>query len=365
MKKIEEIAMEYALPQSKYKLAKERYEKLQSLLDESGIECRIYPQGSFSYGAITKPYKDGKDATYDIDVIVEFPNTDDSYPGELMNQIETLLKSDKYYADKVSKHENGFTINYPGDFRMDVIPAKQEDSFLKMKIREKSKEPLFTNDSIKIPKFVNERYSYLKNNPLGFKMWFKSINDLSISKEYVTSSKRELLNESFRGMYFSAEDIPNDYVVTPLQKVIILLKRCRDVYYSRTKIYNKPLSGMLCLLACNAVKNNYFLSFDETLRVVINHILSLENGKNLDSLHLDNNKWVLINPTNCFDDLADNWSDSLKDGKAFFDFIRKIKNDLIPIKINDSLNESVIHNAFGKTIDSYANVANTGKSWKR
>ncbi len=365
MKKIEEIAMEYALPQSKYKLATERYEAVAKLLIYNGIDCKIYPQGSFSYGAITRPYKDGKDVNFDLDLIVEFPNSDEIYPMDIMKQIAKILESSPIYKGNYKMHENGFIINYSNDFSMDIIPAKEEDLKTKELIRTHSLQPLYANYSIKLPKFNSQRYSFIKNNPKGFKKWFDSINMNSVNKDYVSNYKRQLFNESLSNSFYTVDEIPDDYVVTPLQKVIILLKRNRDVYYSRRKVGTKPLSGMLCLLACKAVENKPYLSFDETLVTVLDYIIGLENNNNEESLHLEKGKWILENPTNCYDNLADNWENSTSDGKEFFLFIRKVRKDLVSRTNNESLDESVVYNSFGKQIESYKEVSNTGKSWKK
>lgn len=365
MKKIEEIAMEYALPQRKYKLAKECYESLAELLTGNNIQCRIYPQGSFSYGAITKPYKDGKDSTFDLDVIIEFPDTDDTYAKEMMQKIEKIIKNSSFSKYQVKIHENGFTIYFENDLSMDIIPAKSENLETKIDIFNNSKEPVFTHDSIKIPKFNEQRYSFIKNNPKGYKKWFDNINRNSITADYVRNFKVSLLSETHNLFFSNIDEIPDDYVVTPLQKVIILLKRLRDVYYSRIKRKNKPLSGMLCLLACEAVKDKPYLSFNDTLTAVIDYMLSLKKGDNLNSLHLDDGKWKLINPTNCYDDLADNWQNSIIDGQVFFDFISKINLTFcIGIKNNIAINESVISSMFGRPLEDYTDVKNTGKSWK-
>lgn len=364
MTEIEDLAMDYALPQRKYKLAIERYNSISKLLTNSGIECKIYPQGSFSYGAISKPYNNNKRNEFDLDVIVEFPDTSDDYPKLLMDKIYDILNRSPHYKNKVKKHENGFTIEFAGDFNMDIIPAKSEEEIKKFEISYRSEVSEYAYDSIKIPKYNNYRYSYVRNNPKGFKNWFDIINKKTVDQEYVMKYKRALYSESFSSIYSSVDEIPDIYIVTPLQKVIILLKRLRDVHYSRIKKVNKPLSGMICLLACKAIENHPYLSFNDTLKTVLDYIVGLEGGNDITSLHLNDGKWNLLNPTNCYDDLVDNWENSINDGNEFFNFIKKIRGLFILESENNNLNLCGVYNALGKVYENFANVANTGKSWK-
>lgn len=50
-----------------YKNATEKYKAVASYLQEQGLECEIFPQGSFSLGTVIRPYKQSKDAAYDLD----------------------------------------------------------------------------------------------------------------------------------------------------------------------------------------------------------------------------------------------------------------------------------------------------------
>lgn len=52
-----------------YQRAIERYTSVASHLDEKGIDCTIYPQGSFALGTVVRPFRNDKDQAYDIDVV--------------------------------------------------------------------------------------------------------------------------------------------------------------------------------------------------------------------------------------------------------------------------------------------------------
>jgi TRAP-type uncharacterized transport system substrate-binding protein len=54
---------------SNYDLAVKRYNSVASYLQTRNIDADFYVQGSFRLGTVIKPYKDDKDAAYDIDLV--------------------------------------------------------------------------------------------------------------------------------------------------------------------------------------------------------------------------------------------------------------------------------------------------------
>lgn len=51
------------------KNARDKYAALSSYLDEKGLDSDFYPQGSFLIGTTIRPYRNGKDHDYDLDVL--------------------------------------------------------------------------------------------------------------------------------------------------------------------------------------------------------------------------------------------------------------------------------------------------------
>lgn len=51
------------------KNARDKYEALSRYLDDHGLDSDFYPQGSFLIGTTIRPYRDGKDHDYDLDVL--------------------------------------------------------------------------------------------------------------------------------------------------------------------------------------------------------------------------------------------------------------------------------------------------------
>ena len=220
MIKIESMMNKYIISNSFYENAINKYEALCKLLLNKGIDCHIYPQGSFSYGVVVKPFYGGKEQNYDLDIICEINDMPkETNPLLIMDRLEFIL-NDSIYKEKYVKHDNGFTIKYAEiggiDFTIDLIPALPEKESTKDDIKMHSEVGEFAANSIIIPQMVKQRYKYIKNNPLGFKQWFDRINS-----PYTHLAKLNYYNEN-RSNYSNIEEIPTYYVLSNLQKLIIL-----------------------------------------------------------------------------------------------------------------------------------------------
>jgi hypothetical protein len=71
---LEEIIGKLDILPSKYQQAVEHYESVGKWLDEDNFKLQpynstIFPQGSFRLGTVIRPWRDGKDADYDIDLV--------------------------------------------------------------------------------------------------------------------------------------------------------------------------------------------------------------------------------------------------------------------------------------------------------
>ena len=52
-----------------YKNATEKYKAVGTYLQDQGLTCDIFPQGSFSLGTVVRPYRESKEEDYDLDFI--------------------------------------------------------------------------------------------------------------------------------------------------------------------------------------------------------------------------------------------------------------------------------------------------------
>ena len=118
------------ISETDYEKAVESYTAVGKYLElKLGKNVSIYPQGSFLYGTVARPYFKGKDAEYDIDLVCEyipFPDTAEVCKNLVRN---ALKDSDRY--KKMLKDKEGrrcWTLEYAKigevDFHMDILPSK-------------------------------------------------------------------------------------------------------------------------------------------------------------------------------------------------------------------------------------------------
>ena len=169
----------------------------------------------------------GDDASYDLDFIyqVSLPKKDIA-PKELRDEVEAVLRDSHLYDDRLVINDECFTIEYTDingiGFSIDIVPATAEDDEKKLQLKSESIHPELIDDSIAIPKSANSRYTWLTNNPKGYKNWFTRIND-----PYAAFSRDEFRKAFFvenAALFNSVEDIPSDLERSPVQRVIQILK---------------------------------------------------------------------------------------------------------------------------------------------
>ncbi|MFI3252644.1 MAG: hypothetical protein R3Y60_05860 [bacterium] len=351
-KEIEKIAITKRM----YFEAGTHYKNLAEFLVSKDIECEIYPQGSFAYGAITKPInKEG----FDIDLICEIKHDENSYPKKLMEKIKRLLNESDDYKELLKEHDNGFSLEYKMcgyNFLIDIIPAVSPSSEKILEISQKTEFSQFASSSILIPSKCESNFRYINSNPKGLKLWFDEINkDILLLDE--SHTKSITFNDSYLN-YSSYEDIPDEYIITNLQKCIMLLKRNRDVYYQNKKDVNKPISGAICVLAATACKyKKHFVNLESMFREIVQFMASLHSNPNI--LFKDSHgKWNLLNPANGLDNLVDSWS-SDNDFETFNKWIKSIEKS-IP-EINE---RATILNMLGLTNETAKEINTFNKPWK-
>lgn len=349
---------------TQFKNAKKKYENLAMFLNEKGIEASIYPQGSFALGTVIRPIKKGNNPSYDLDCICQVSGTKADYtPSELRNLIEKTLKSSSAYGGKLVKWEECFTIEYADvngvGFSIDLVPAVDDSSDTKNGLIQKGLSPRIVDTSIAIPRQNSEKsYNWISNNPKGFKKWFDDINISYL--EYAKQYHSDFLHERA-----SIEEIPNEIKRSALQRVVQILKYQRDVYYSKLTTGDdiKPVSALITTIVARIAseyqKKN--CSIFELLEYVLKRLEMCIHQTNMtleeyvlqydDSpvLSYVNGKWVVSNPADPDDNLADKWNDDSRIPDIFFKWISTIKRDLFELmNQNDDKQFGVfMENSFG------------------
>lgn len=358
-----------------YRNAVEKYNAITKFLGDCGIEADMYPQGSFAFGTVVRPNAKDPSANYDLDFICQVSGSRADYaPSELRQKIEDVLASSGVYGGKLKVCKECFTVEYADisgvGFTIDIVPAVDEISENKSRLTQKSLAPELIGTAIAIPKHNGERnYSWLTNNPKGFRTWFDKINEpfLAASRE----TYRQHLFEDNRTLFSSVEEIPHGLDRSALQRVIQLLKYHRDVYYAKLKDGDdlKPISAIINAVATQiASQYTPYCSVFELLEYVLNELNIYAQQEKLTFKEFTqmygsrtvfsrpDGKWYISNPANPEDNLADKWN---KDGRIpthFFRWVKAVRTDLIESlqQENEQQFRTAIENGLGSMAVSSA-----------
>lgn len=356
-----------------YNNANEKYHALASFLDECGIDADIYPQGSFAFGTVVRPSSKDPNAAYDLDFICQIKITKDQIaPGELRQKIENALKSSDVYAARLHIYEECFTIEYADcngiGFTIDIVPATDETFLRKQELQSMSPRPDLINTSIAIPSFDKQKgYSWFTNNPRGFLQWFDEINQPFLN--YNRESRRQRLFKENRMIFDSVESIPKGLERSAMQRVIQILKYHRDIYYLNLKGKDgdaiKPISAIInTIVAAICQSADPRSDVFDLLRHVLNELTIYASHQKLNydqfaemygirsviTRSRDDHKWVIKNPADPEDNLADKWNENPDIPAYFFLWIAACYQDLIQsLELQDSQFRTAMDNAFGST----------------
>ncbi len=337
IKPIEEILEKIELPESAYTKAIERYKAIGDWLGRSDSKVSVFnphigPQGSFNIGTAIKPIRSDE---YDLDLYCALKdglNVNNTTQEQLKNIVGEELKA---YAkaqgikSPVGEKRRCWRIDYADgvSFHIDILPAIPHSLHRREKVQALMLE---SGQSEQIAKNVSEltmaitdnsdqmKYSTLNDdwplsNPEGFAIWFRQ--QMEKSPQY--------LNE--RAMVLNAakiEDVPIYRWKTPLQKVVQLLKRHRDVMFEN-KPDSQPISIIITTLAARAYSGEADVSL--ALTNVLGSMLDL----------LAPTEPIVPNPVNPAEDFADKWNeeahkhDNLRDN--FRLWVRQASSDFASI----------------------------------
>lgn len=310
------IAEALDIPPSKYKQAVERYKSIGSWI-EDGTYPRvhkipdIYPQGSFRLGTVVRPIKDGEEADYDIDLVAELAlSQNETNPKKVKHLIGDRLKEHGTYRPMLDKEgKRCWTIEYAEEdgvgFHVDVLPAIPKNNGIPHAIH-------ITNKNKDI-----ELYSWKSSNPRGYAEWFDEKQQYAY--RLVERKQREILQKNFSEIYAKVEDVPDQLIKTPLQRVIQLLKRHRDIrFIGKPSEKDKPISMIITTLSTNA-----YASETDVFSALWNTINKLKKLKK------EKGKWYIPNPVDPDENFADRWhEDNDKRDNAFFQWIEWLESDL-------------------------------------
>ncbi len=367
-----------------YQRAIERYTSVASHLDEKGIDCTIYPQGSFALGTVVRPFRNDKDQAYDIDVVYLYNGNKStlSPQGFFCSMSKTIEDYAIAHGVTFDEYDRCVTLTYADineiGLEMDIVASVPEDADTINKIEQmgvasdKAKEAIAI--AVKAVGTCQSRWCW--SNPKGYKMWFDEINAPFAN---VTSlSERTRIFETNRTVYASIEQVPQQLERTSLQRVIQILKRHRDVFYNRCKCSDKkPTSAIITTLAARvAMKMPPYTPFIDLLNNVVSQLSSYENltsdsygyeynnHKNDSLISKKEQKWELLNPVNPFDNYMDSWTN--EHARLFFRWLKDLKG-IFPTSQRldtDTANEMLVRSSLGFSISNNSSVSNAASAYK-
>lgn len=329
------------IPNSRYEQAENRYKSIGEWLNRDSSKVakfkpEIYSQGSFRLGTVIKPISEDDD--YDIDLVCVL---DISKSDITQHQLKELIGEEIISYSEAQCMNNApeegkrcWTLNYAdgAQFHMDVLPSIPNGSSFKILLESKGHKNDYAKYAIAITDNTDSNYETITehwpcSNPKGYYEWFKTRMKTQFDNE-----KRRILLDAH---YASIEEVPDHKVKTPLQRVIQLLKRHRDIMFNEDSD-NKPISIIITTLAAKAYNNE-----TNVIDAYINIISNMEKY-----IEKKDEVYYISNPVNPLENFADKWVTNHEREENFFKWLTQIKKEL-----EESLSEELLG-----TINKYKNI---------
>lgn len=307
---LERIAESLDIPDHVHEEAVNKYEEVGHWLEEKDAiggrrKPLVYPQGSFALGTVTKPIDE--DGEYDIDLVYERDLRKTSITqeqlkeeaGEHLESFVEYLHESHREAPKLEPGRRCWTLDYPDQFHMDILPAIPDDDGRHNGGYQSETKIHISDESVR---------EWKHSNPKGYANWFRKQMEDQFQEKRAAMARRQLLAEGVvnlqEGMIkAAAEEVPDYKVKTPLQRAIQILKRHRDFYFKEDRDH-RPASIVLTTLAAKSYSNEGNL-VDALLKLIRGMPSHIEE-------RLENGKWVpwVPNPVNEDEEnFADRWKD--------------------------------------------------------
>lgn len=345
---LETLAKNLDISPTMHKYAVERYEGISNYLESQGIRAEFYPQGSFRTGTVVRPLKNGIESDFDIDVVCELTDyKKDTSPRTVKLSVGDALKKDDTYRKKLEPEEDRcWTLTYAKitdeiGFKLDVVPCVKEDESNIQILKAHNVKSEYAEKAISITDRNKSEYKWLPSNPSGYGDWFDAINKRFLDENLLQRKKTFFMeNRAIFAESASAEDVPNYYIKSSLQRIIQLLKRHRDIYYSRIKDGNilRPASVIIVTLGAKIADASPKTDIESLLSYVVSGLKEYSCvlqgrtpmprffGEQRNYIEKKDQKWKICNPVNPDDNYADSWTDET--AKAFFKWVDAVSMDL-------------------------------------
>lgn len=302
--RLKAVLEEIDLPERAYELAERRYTDIGSWIarPESELaryDAHIFVQGSFALGTPIRPINEGEE--YDLDFTCKLRDgiSRDSHSQkdlkDLIGRELALYREARQIHKPLEEKNRCWRLGYKDElpFHMDVVPGIRANEAKRIELRslmesrgvdeslarEVARRSLWITD-LQDPKYSSVSFSWPSSNPGGYQLWFRS---------RMQSHDARMLAEA------QVDPLPVYRSKEPLQQVVQLLKRHRDVMF-KDDPDAKPASIILTTVAGNAYVDGEGLS--QSMERVL---LALEK------IRISNTDEIL-NPVNPLENFADRWA---------------------------------------------------------
>lgn len=337
------------ISESQHKAAINSYEAVGDWLSKEGSSLypyspRIIPQGSFMLGTITKPINDEDDI--DIDLVCKLEGKPAHWTQKhLKEAVGDRLKEHSTYKNMLEDEDGGrrcWTLEYSDEanYHMDVLPSISDKNF-KVLLSESfnNSQNLDTNklairitdNEVPLYSIITDTEWWMKSNPFGYAQWF-------FQRALYNSTKMITLSDSVDPVRPFQKD------KLPLQRVIQLLKRHRDIMFSSDEYdsENRPISIIITTLASRAYDRGENI-VDAYVNIVNKMRSYIETKHNPKTGQYE--RWV-SNPVNAEENFADKWADESQKEEYFYAWLDKLEEDLSTIKYSQNIGLHRLSNSF-------------------
>jgi hypothetical protein len=292
----ERIAEELDIPDSLHEDAVVQYEDVASWLsaEDSPLAVyspSVYPQGSFRLGTVVRPITE--DDHYDIDLVCQLVIAkENTSQAELKTLLGDRLKERPDLKKVLEESRRCWRLNLAEHFHMDTLPCLPNP--------ERQPNGILLTDT--------DLVRWQKSNPIAYANWFRDRMRIAFEQKRL---------ERAMAANADVEAVPEWSVKTPLQRIVQLLKRHRDVYFAKDPD-NRPVSIIITTLAARAYNNELDL---------LKGLTSVVSGMPKHITYKEGRYYVL-NPVEPEENFADRWSEFPARRAAFFEWLKRAQRDL-------------------------------------
>lgn len=343
--KIDEIlecyVEEISITKSKFDEAVNRYQSIGSWLERPESQVKkynpdVFTQGSFRLGTVNKPIK--ADDDYDIDLVcslaIDRSNISQNKLKEMIGkELQEYVKVNGILKP-LKEGKRCWTLLYAStsQFHVDVLPAiPNADEVYIQKLTKQNVNETDARKGIYITDITSKTYTLINNdwpmsNPRGYSEWFR--------RRMIIAFKKAAKNLIDKGLYASVEDVPTYSVKTPLQKVIQLLKRHRDLRFIND-LDNKPISIIISTISAQAYDGS------ESLSTALEKIIECLDKEPY--ITWNGIEYIVPNPVRPEENFANKWKSNDKLRKNYFEWVNQLRLDF-----KSAFHDCIIENSISK-----------------